>query len=221
MSSQVRFNFIFKKINEKAQSEWKKMSKVWEDDFAEKNFFHREEVDDDYNDKPLGLLWLNNDEKLSIEEMNTNKWNLENTGQEWTNINEWEDAGFYAYSGSYSPLYPYRYSFPPLKGIKWILTELEQYDKNLFSVVDYECQDLEFTGIIVFKGTKQYCGFEYSYEEIADKMIKEYPEKLSKKWNKETNDWIDEVSKEFFFDNVFSYIGDNIKHNYIEKLNIE
>ena len=58
-------------------------------------------------------------------------------------------------------------------------------------------------------------------EEIADKMIKEYPEKLSKKWNKETNDWIDEVSKEFFLDNVFSYIGDNIKHNYIEKLNIE
>ena len=115
MSSQVRFNFNFKKINEKAKSEWKKMSKVWEDAFAEKKFFHREGVEDDYNDKPLGLLWLNNDEKLSIEEMNTSKWNLENTGQEWTNINEWEDAGFYAYSGSYSC-----HSFPPLKGIEWI-----------------------------------------------------------------------------------------------------
>ncbi len=52
-------------------------------------------------------------------------------------------------------------------------------------------------------------------------MIKEYPEKLSKKWNKETNDWIDWVSKEFFLNNVSSYLGDNIKYNYIEKLNIE
>ena len=94
MSRQVMFYFNFKKINEKAQSRWQEMSKVWEDDFAEKNFFHREGVEDYYNDKPLGLLWLNNDEKLSIEEMNTSKWNLENTGQEWTNIIEWEEAGF-------------------------------------------------------------------------------------------------------------------------------
>ena len=84
MSKQVRFNFYFKKINEKAQSKWEKMSKVWEDDFVEKYSFHREGVEDIYNDKPLGLLWLDNDQKLSIEEMNTNKWNLENTGQEWT-----------------------------------------------------------------------------------------------------------------------------------------
>lgn len=218
MSKQVRFNFNFKKINEKAQSKWEKMSKVWEDDFAEKHFFHREGVEDYSNDKPLGLLWLNNDEKLSIEEMNTNKWNLENTGQEWTNINEWEEAGFYAYSSSYIP--PYPYSFPPLKGIKWILKQLEQYDKNIFSVIDYECQNLEFTGIIVFEGTKQYCGVEYSYEEIVDMMIKEYPDELSKKWSDEKKDWIDEESSEFFDENVYCYIGDNIKYSYIEKLTL-
>ena len=36
-----------------------------------------------------------------------------------------------------------------------------------------------------------------------------------------TNDWIDWVSKEFFLNTVSSYLGDNIKYNYIEKLNIE
>ena len=218
MSSQVRFNFIFKKINEKAQSKWEKMSKVWEDDFVEKYSFHREGVEDIYNDKPLGLLWLDNDQKLSIEEMNTNKWNLENTGQEWTNINEFEESGFYAYSSSY--LAPYPHSFPPLKGIKWILKQLEQYDKNIFSVIDYECQNLEFTGIIVFEGTKQYCGFEYSNEEIVDMMIKEYPDQLSKKWDKEKKVWINEESEEFFDENVYFYIGEKIKYPYIEKLNI-
>ena len=37
MSSEVRFQLGFEKINEKAQSKWKNMSRVWEDDFAEKN----------------------------------------------------------------------------------------------------------------------------------------------------------------------------------------
>ena len=95
----------------------------------------------------------------------------------------------------------------------------EQYDKNLTSVINYECQDLEFTGIIVFKGFTQYCGFEYSKEEIVDMMIKEYPDQLSKKWDKEKKDWIDEDSEEFFDENVYCYIGDNIKYPYIEKLN--
>ena len=217
MSTEVTFRFEFIRINAEAQNKWKKMSKVWEDDFAEKHFFHREGVEDYSNDKPFGLLWLNNDEKLSAKEINTKIWNLENTGQEWTNIRELPDElGFYAYSQSYNP--PYPYSFPPLKGIKWILKQLEQYDRNIISFVDYQCQELEFTGFIVLKGTRQYGGFEHSYEEIVDTMIKEYPDELSEKWDKEKKDWIDEESSEFFDENVYVHIGDD-KTKYLEKIN--
>lgn len=236
MSSEVRFHLVFEKINEKAQSKWKKMSRVWEDDFAEKNLYHRDDIGKifgnaffvpDSNNKPLGLLWISNDEKISIEEMNTKEWNFENTGQDWTNINEWDETGFHAYSScqrlvttSTGSAYYEDSSFPPLKGIIWLLKQLEKYDKNLTSVINYECQDLEFTGIIVFKGVTQYCGFEYSKEEIVDMMIKEYPDQLSKKWDKEKKDWTDEDSEEFFEENVYCYIGDNIKYTYIEKLNL-
>ena len=51
-------------------------------------------------------------------------------------------------------------------------------------------------------------------------MIKEYPDQLSKKWDKEKKDWTDEDSEEFFEENVYCYIGDNIKYTYIEKLNL-
>ena len=44
MSSEVRFQLGFEKINEKAQSKWKNMSRVWEDDFAEKNLYHRDDI---------------------------------------------------------------------------------------------------------------------------------------------------------------------------------
>ena len=51
-------------------------------------------------------------------------------------------------------------------------------------------------------------------------MIKEYPDQLSKKWDKEKKVWINEESEEFFDENVYFYIGEKIKYPYIEKLNI-
>ena len=92
--------------------------------------------------------------------------------------------------------------------------KLDKGNKN------FQPSNLEFTGIIVFEGTKQYCGFEYSNEEIVDMMIKEYPDQLSKKWDKEKKVWINEESEEFFDENVYLYIGEKIKYSYIEKLNI-
>ena len=43
-------------------------------------------------------------------------------------------------------------------------------------------------------------------------MIKEYPDQLSKKWDKEKKVWINEESEEFFDENVYCYIGDHIKY---------
>jgi hypothetical protein len=174
MANHVNFNIQFQEINDAAKAKWKELTNRL--------------VKDDY-EYWFGDMWLDpNTNALSSEDVRQYSWTTENIGPKWSFIKEFDEDGCQGYSA---------WSVPE-QGLQWILGQLAELDPDMITVLTYEDENPNFTGVQVYDGDELYDSFEDDYSETVMKIIESNPDELMGKWDEDEEAWVDQDAEDFF-----------------------
>jgi len=148
--------------------------------------------------KWFGDIWVDGtDGSPSYSETEQYTWTTMNMGPKWCYFEDYDDTGFYTSSA---------WSYPA-EGIQWLLSQLAEVDPNIITSVSYQDESPNFAGVWVYEGAEEYDGYEESWDEIRDRIMKQNPE-LYEGWDEDDEDWKDEHYQDLFNDNLWSSIDD-------------
>lgn len=136
-----------------------------------------------------------NDEEFNVTADDVDyEFQIKNVGPKWCYFEDWDEVSFRTVSA---------WGWPE-NGINYIFGKIAKVDPEFFASVSYEDEMPNFHGVLVFDAGGLDDGFEEDWDDIIERMIKEFPE-LENEYDKEENEFT-ELGSEIFYDNIWETI---------------
>ena len=198
MSETITTIVRFEQINHNAKSKWLELTKRMEKNSKEESSCSE--------GRPMGnfLFDSNEDSKNDVLDY---KWAHDNFGASWAFVTHFDELGLNIESKNE----------PPLKGIRWLISELTKYDPQILTTIEFENfwkGNLGSISLIAQEGSRTFIDETFTDEEWIELVDKTYGLELMDKWDSSSCEWEDEESEDVWNDKMFEAIGDFRKEEF-------
>ena len=198
MSEPITTIVRFEKINHNAESRWLELTKRLEENSKDES--------SSSEGIPMGniLFESNEDSKPDVLDYD---WSFKNLGASWAFVNHFDEEGLNIESKNE----------PPLKGIRWLISELTKYDSKILTTIEFEDfwkGNLGSISLIAQEGCKTFIDETFTDEEWIELVEETYDLELMDKWDSSSCEWEDEESEDIWNDKMFEAIGDFRKEEF-------
>ena len=198
MSEPITTIVRFEQINDNAKSRWLELTKRLEENSKDESSSSL--------GMPMGNILFDSHEDSKNDVLDY-KWSDDNLGASWAFVTHFDEVGLNIESKNE----------PPLKGIRWLISELTKYDPKILSTIEFEdfwkC-NLGSISLIAQEGCKTFINETFTDEEWIELVDKTYGLELMDKWNSSSCEWEDEDSEDVWNDKMFEAIGDFRKEEF-------
>ncbi len=198
MSETITTIVRFEQINHNAKSRWLELTKRMEKNSKEESSCSE--------GIPMGnfLFDSNEDSKNDVLDY---KLSDDNLGASWAFVTHFDELGLNIESKNE----------PPLKGIRWLISELTKYDPQILTTIEFEDfwkGNLGSISLIAQEGCKTFIDETFTDEEWIELVEETYDLELMDKWDSSSCEWEDEESEDIWNDKMFEAIGDFRKEEF-------
>ena len=198
MSESITTIVRFEQINHNAKLRWLELTKRMEENSKDESSCSE--------GIPMGnfLFDSNEDSKNDVLDY---KWSDDNLGASWAFVTHFDELGLNIESKNE----------PPLKGIRWLISELTKYDPQILTTIEFEDfwkGNLGSISLIAKEGSRTFIDETFTDEEWIELVDSTYGLELIDKWDSNLCEWVDEESENVWNDKMFEAIGDFRKEKF-------
>ena len=198
MSETITTIVRFEQINHNAKSRWLELTKKLDENSKDESSCPK--------GIPMGYFLFDSNENSKTDVLDY-KWSDDNLGASWAFVTHFDEEGLNIETKNE----------PPLKGIRWLISELTKYDSKILTTIEFEDfwkGNLGSISLIAQEGCKTFIDETFTDEEWIELVDETYGLVLMDKWDSNTCEWEDEESEDVWNDKMFEAIGDFRKEEF-------
>ena len=198
MSEQISTIVRFEQINISAKSRWLELKKRMEE--------NSEDASSSSKGIPMGNILFDSSEAAKPDVFDY-KWSDDNLGASWAFVSHFDEDGLNIESKNESPL----------KGIRWVISELTKYDPKILTTIEFENfweGNLGSISLIAQEGCRIFINETFTDEDWIELVDEIYDLELMDKWDSSSCEWEDEESENVWNEKMFEAIGEFRKEEF-------